>query len=118
MSLRNFRHNIGGGTVVPNRALAGNRNQLYRWQQSGAGSGEILQKILPWLVTKYDQAVLGIELASTIDSSRRPVSPEVVARREEIEHELRVLRVNSKEKIEAMFSDSERTLDRRAGKRK
>jgi hypothetical protein len=93
-TLNRFRENVGGGSVMPIRGTG--RQTLWRWQSTGFVAGEFLQRMLPWIVTKREQVLLAIELANTVDPSRRKVSDEILVRREEIENELRAIRNESR----------------------
>jgi hypothetical protein len=94
-ALVQFQRQIGGGGVA--ELTSQTRHHTWRWQQTGWGAGVLLESMLPWLVIKRDQAILGIELAYTINNSRNKLAPEVIARREEIRQEILVLRKQEKD---------------------
>jgi hypothetical protein len=64
----------------------------YVWTVSGRKAGYVLEQMLPYLVLKRPQAVLGVEFASTIGTNGHSHSMDVHARREQISQELKQLK--------------------------
>lgn len=55
-----------GGTRIKNYNRGPNYRRVYRWDLSGPRASEFLEKILPYLVIKVQQAQLGIEFQNGI----------------------------------------------------
>lgn len=63
------------------------KNGQHIWKTTDSSAGRALREMLPWLIVKKDQAVLGIEFANTLGQrgNRYKAMPlEILARRHEI----------------------------------
>ena len=63
-----------GGKVATTKPRSERRSTEYSWSVYNAQASELIQLVLPYMVVKRRQALLGIEFASTLDrvDSRLP----------------------------------------------
>jgi hypothetical protein len=79
--------NFGGTLQLRNKQRQGWRN-CYVWFASCRRAAWILQNCLPYFVLKRDQAELGLAFVSTQGAHGIKTSPEVLARRRELQQKL------------------------------
>jgi hypothetical protein len=94
-AVRLFQQRFGGDVYVLERNLDRWR-PLWRWRVSSRAAAEFLRAILPWLIVKRQQALVGLELADRIAvlPTNQPHSADEVAAREAIR--LRLVALNKK----------------------
>lgn len=86
-----FSNYFGGGTVTSNRREDRAWKTCYCWAISGERAVAFLELVLPYLVIKRKQAVLGLEFGSTHVGSGVPLTENFVRHRERIYQEMRRL---------------------------
>ncbi len=80
-----------GGTVNPNHRenAARNYKDAWKWQLRARHAGAFLEAILPYLIVKRPQALVGLELRKLAGQGRAtPVTPELWAKREALKQEM------------------------------
>ena len=80
-----------GGSI--NKVKRGGRSAEYSWSAHGKDAAVVLMDILPYLVIKREQALIGIEFASTIaaEGTNTSLPNEVRALRERLRIRIREL---------------------------
>lgn len=83
-----------GGSLVGRRSNQKGARQGWSWIIKGVRTYSLLRKILPFMVTKREEAETAIELGATLwtDNVRGQVTEEVLARRRELGQKLRDLK--------------------------
>ena|ERR1700746_3508465 len=84
---------FGGGSIYENPGTRFGRTYVQlHWCATSSFAGKVLELMLPYLVVKHEQAVLGIEFAHTYGVNGSRMSTSTRNRREEICQQLKVLK--------------------------
>lgn len=88
-------HGKCGGYVSPRRSNAANARQAWVWHLHGIRSGSLLKRIIPFMVTKREEAEVGLKLWATfwVNQWRGRLTEETVALRRRHGQELRDLKL-------------------------
>lgn len=62
---------FGGNIDMRIYAPPNKRKPIYNWKMFGHNAAMVLQFLLPYLIVKKERALLGIQLATTSDKTRR-----------------------------------------------
>ena len=93
--LDKLREMFGGSIKVKTwKPPATNQRPAWRWYLSTAQAANVLVQVLPWLVTKHEQAELAILSRQFVNRSGKP-DPVSKARRIELSHRITQLKHQS-----------------------
>ena len=70
--LLQLRHTLGGAITKHGVIKVAGHKRVWRWSATGRIAAEMLQKMLPWLVTKRDQAELAISFRQCLRRRGKP----------------------------------------------
>lgn len=86
---------IFGGTIAERKKYKSHHKTSYRWRVTSNDAKNFLEKIYPWLITKKEQALIGIDFQNNMKKfgGRFSTTPEsVIKNREDVFEKLKLLK--------------------------
>lgn len=68
-----------------------NRKPQWVWTLSTQEAKNALEQLLPYLVHKREVAILGLEFQETMSDNKKPLSPDIVEKREKLKSQVATL---------------------------
>lgn len=104
-----LKEHFGGSVTIRTRSNALNQAAYSNWYLLSRHADAFLKAIRPYMIVKGPQADLATELQSTMQNGAVRLTPELIARREEIRHE--IMRLNRQRRLTEVDPDDSAPLE-------